>query len=333
MSGLSIVIASIVAASIPTLFYLVLARWLDRYEKEPLLLVLITFGWGAIPAIILSLVAEVVLDIPIQVLATGQGADLLSAAFVAPVVEEVAKAIPLLAIYWLYRKEFDGLMDGLIYGAFVGFGFSMTENFFYFVDAHSSGGWVDWIVLVVLRGLVFGLNHALFTSALGAGLGYARYAQNATLRRIAPPLGLLAAIGLHMTHNFFVSLPEASLLCFVSLLADWLGVIVWLVLVVIATRQEKQWITEELRDEVADGVLAATHARAAARYRTRLTDRWAALQEHGIGRAHHLGRLHALAAELAFKKRQLRLHGDEQGNAADVTRLRREVSALNIRLF
>lgn len=328
MDILLALVASVVAALVPTIFYVILAYWFDRYEKEPVWLLTITFLWGAIPAIIVSLVAEILLDIPIQVLATGQGADLLGAALVAPVVEEITKAIPLLAIFFLYRKEFDGLMDGLIYGALVGFGFSMTENVFYFLGAFAEGGWGAWGVLVFLRAIIFGLNHALFTSALGAGLGYARYATNRTTRRSAPLLGLIGAIGLHMIHNFFVSLPEAQILCFVSLFADWLGVIFWLILMIFATRQEKRWIQHELAEEVVDGLLPADQAAAAASYRTRLRDRWAVMQEHGFGPAHRLSLLHNSAAELAFKKRQLRLHGDEEGNAAEVTRLRAEIARL-----
>ncbi len=322
MDTLLIFVLSFIAAFVPTCFFVALAYLLDRYEKEPFWILAGTFLWGALPAIILSLVTEVVLDIPIQVLATGQGADLLSAAFVAPVVEEVAKAIPLVAIFLVRRKEFDGIMDGLIYGAVVGFGFSMTENVFYFVSAFDGGGWVDWGVLVVMRGLVFGLNHALFTSALGAALGYARYATRPLTRRIAPLVGLFGAIALHMIHNFFVSLPDASLLCLVSLGADWLGVIVWLILMLVATRKEQQWITEELQEEVNDGLLTPEQARASARYRTRLRDRFATMRAHGVGRAYHLTRLHNAAAELAFKKRQLRLHGDEGGNLVELMRLR-----------
>lgn len=328
MDTLLALILSFLAAFVPTLFYVLLAYLLDRYEKEPLWLLGLTFLWGAIPAIILSLVAELVLDIPIQVFATGQGADLLSAAFVAPVVEEVAKALPLLLIFLLYRREFDGIVDGLIYGALVGFGFSMTENIFYFMDAYVEGGWGAWGVLVFLRAIVFGLNHALFTSALGAGLGYARYAANATLGRIAPLLGLLGAILLHMIHNFFVSIPEAGCLFLVSLGADWLGVLFWLLLLFLAARQERQWITQELEEEVGAGLLSQAQAAATARYRTRLRDRLAVMREHGVGRAHRLSLLHNAAAELAFKKRQLRLHGEERGNGAEVARLRALIARL-----
>jgi protease PrsW len=326
MDILLALVFSIFAAGIPTAIYIAIAWWLDRYEKEPLWLMSITFFWGAVPAVIVAIIASLLLDIPISVLATGQGADLLRVAFVAPVVEELAKAIPLFLIFLFYRREFDGLMDGLIYGALVGFGFSMTENVLYFLGAYADGGWGAWSVLVFFRAIVFGLNHALFTSAFGAGLGYARYATGPT-RTIAPLFGLLMAMFLHGVHNLFVSL-GSEVFCLVSLFSDWLGVIVWLVLVFVATRQEKRWITEELAEEVHYGILPRDQALAAASYRTRLTDRWAVAREQGFGRAHRLSKLHNAAAELGLKKRQYRLHGDRHGTGAEIQRLRGEVSQL-----
>jgi protease PrsW len=321
-------IASFLAAFIPTCVYVGVAWWLDRYEKEPLWLLAITFLWGAVPAIIVSLVLEVVLDIPVQLLVTGQGADLVSVAVIAPVVEEAAKAFPLLLLFILYRREFDGLMDGLIYGALVGFGFAMTENIFYFLGAYAEGGWGSWGILVFMRAIIFGLNHALFTSAFGVGLGYARYARRRRTRLLAPALGWCAAVGLHMVHNLFVSLPGLEFLCLVSLFSNWLAVIAWVGLMIMATREEKRWIIEELAEEVQDGLLPAEHAAAAASYRARLRDRWQALNEHGFGRAHRLSVLHDAAAKLALTKRQYQIHGDEDGNVAAIAMLRRQISKL-----
>ncbi len=323
MDFILVLFASVMAALIPTVIYVALAWWLDRYEKEPLWLLTITFLWGAIPAIVLSLVAELVLDIPIQELVLGQGGELISVAVIAPIVEELAKGIIVWLIFLIYRKEFDGLMDGLIYAALVGFGFAMTENVFYFLGAFEEGGWESWSVLVFVRAIIFGLNHALFTSAFGAGLGYSRYAKNPFARRVAPIIGLLGAILLHAIHNFFVSFPEAEALCLISLFTDYLGVIAWLALMWFATRQEKQWIMEELAAEVEHGFLPQHHAEASASYRARLRDRWAEFQEHGFGRAHRLSQLHQVATELAFTKRQESLDG--QDHSAEIETLRNQM--------
>ena len=44
------------AAALPVVFYLIVIWWMDRYEREPWWLVLLTFIYGAIGAIILGIV-------------------------------------------------------------------------------------------------------------------------------------------------------------------------------------------------------------------------------------------------------------------------------------
>lgn len=320
------VLFSFLAAVVPSAFYVGVAWWLDRYEKEPWWVLTLTFFWGAVPAIVLALIVEVVFDIPLRAFFLPSRATFFSSAVVAPVVEEIVKAVPLVMVYWLYRREFDGLMDGLLYGAIVGLGFSMTENLFYFLGALAEGGVGSLVVVAFLRAVVFGLNHALFSSALGLGLGVARYAHSAFVRWLAPPLGLLAGIGLHIVHNTFVA--TGSVLCLVSLLSDWAGIVLWLALVWFAGQQEARWIREELAAEVAEGLLTPQEALAAGRYRDRVAVRWAALREEGVGYARKLGQLYALAAELAFRKRQFRLNRDDPETAREIVDLRRRIRRL-----
>ena len=104
-----------------------------------------------------------------------------------------------------------------------------------------------------------------------------------------------------------------------------LGCVAWLVLVFFAGRGEAAWIRVELADEVTAGVVNADQARACGRYRSRVAARWAALRDHGFGRAHQLGRLYCLGAELAFKKRQLAIHSEETKNVDEIVRLREEI--------
>lgn len=317
---------SLLAAVIPTVLYVAVAWWFDRYEREPLWLLSITFLWGAIPAIILSLIFEVVLDIPVRMLVAPEGADVIGAAVFAPIIEEAAKAIPLAGIFLLYRREFDGVLDGLVYGALVGFGFAMTENLFYFLGAFFEGGWAGWGVVVFLRAIIFGLNHALFTAVTGAALGYSRYALSRLKRLLAPFVGLGVAILLHAIHNGFVA--TGSVLCLVSLFTDWLGVIALIVAAIFSARAESRLIAEELSAEVSSGLLTATDALAASNYRHRRRDRAAVARASGSAGAGRLARLHTAAAELALKKRQHRLYGNERSNEAEIAALRRLIAEL-----
>lgn len=326
MSLLLALALSVLAAALPTAVYVSIAWWLDRYEKEPLWLLAVTFVWGAVPAVVLALLSQVSSGALLHAVLGDQAVVWVETVVLAPLTEEVFKGVPLLLIFLLHRREFDGLMDGLLYGAVVGFGFAMVENILYFLGAWSEGGFPALAVTAVLRVVVFGLNHALFTSMFGLGLAVARYSRPGPLRWFAPTAGLALGITLHAAHNFFVS--TESLWAVMSLVTDYTGVLVWLGLMLAAGVQESRWIREELAEEVASGLLPAETAWAAGSMRARSRARWEALHSHGVARFHALGGLYSLAADLAFKKRQLRLHGDEHGYAAEVIRLREQIRGL-----
>ncbi len=51
MTESNILPISIIAATIPTLFYAAIIYWVDQYEKEPWWLLVAAFFWGAFPSI------------------------------------------------------------------------------------------------------------------------------------------------------------------------------------------------------------------------------------------------------------------------------------------
>src|SRR4028119_1669659 len=97
-----------VLALIPTLIYALLVWWLDRYEKEPLPLLVVAFLWGAVPAIILALVLEIGAGIPLsRIILTEESLQFAEVSFVGPIVEETVKAIILVVLFFAYKREFD----------------------------------------------------------------------------------------------------------------------------------------------------------------------------------------------------------------------------------
>jgi RsiW-degrading membrane proteinase PrsW (M82 family) len=315
---------SIAAAVIPTVIYVVVLVLLDRHEKEPWTLMGMVFLWGAVPSIMLSMMFELVLAVQVRELVPREGANLVNVAVMAPVVEELAKALALLIVFWFARREFDGIMDGLLYGSLAGFGFAMTENVFYFHRAFAEDTGLG-IQLVFMRAVVFGLNHALFCSMFGLGLGVARYGRNILIRGTAPLLGLAGAMILHMFHNYAVCAIGGVALSFVVM---WLGVGMWLLLVYLALQQESKWIREELESEVAIGILTRYEVEATAEFSKRAILKLLALRHSRHNYAAALLRLHDLAAELAFKKRQFRIHGEEGDTVAEVESLREQIREL-----
>lgn len=133
-------LVAVIAGIVPMLIYPFFLYWMDRYEKEPLGLVLAVFLWGFLPAAILSLITQLVLGIPFMLLdEAGQLADAVTVSVVAPITEEFFKGLAVLLVFLLWRYEFDGVFDGIIYGSLVGFGFAAIENVLYFMSGEALG--------------------------------------------------------------------------------------------------------------------------------------------------------------------------------------------------
>ncbi len=309
---------SMLAAALSTICYVGLLISFDRHEREPWSLMLFAFGWGAAPAVLLSLFAEQYVGASLNYFLDTDRLQLVFTAVVAPIIEELAKAVPLVIVFWFHRHEFDGLLDGLLYGSLTGFGFAMTENVFYFVNFFHHDPGMGW-QLVFFRSLVFGLNHALYCSCLGLGLAVARLARRPLVRWLAPMLGLATGIALHMFHNYSVMTHETWT---PALISNWGGVAVWLVLVAAALAQEATWIREELRDEVALGLISERDWRTVTRNRRRVTTKLAAIRQ---ARADQLNHYYSLLAELAFKKRHYKIHPEDMATLRRMEQLRSEV--------
>jgi RsiW-degrading membrane proteinase PrsW (M82 family) len=241
---------------LPMLVYALILWWFDRYEKEPLGLLIASFLWGAVPAIIFSLIVELVLDVPISRFVEPVTASLIGAAVVAPVAEEVFKGVALLLLLVFFRKEIDSPLDGIIYGGLVGFGFAAVENVFYFAGAFFESGLGGLASLAVFRAFAFGLNHALYTGLTGLGLALARTVPIRWVKIGGPMAGLVLGMVAHAVHNGSVML--GAELCWpflVAVASDWGGVLILLVVVIWVSVRERLWISTYLADEVRGALL------------------------------------------------------------------------------
>jgi RsiW-degrading membrane proteinase PrsW (M82 family) len=238
---IALLILSLLAAAIPTGLYVALVLWSDRYEREPGWLLTTAFGWGALPAVFLSVAGTLALGHPQALFDSHLAANVWQAVAAAPVVEEIAKGLALVGIVVFVGGEVDGVLDGLVYGALIGMGFAMTENFFYFLEAALQGDYLNWLVLTFLRGVVFGLNHAFYTAIFGVTLAMAL----GTRRRWwLPVLGLCAAIGVHALHNLSATLATAyPVLFLLNLLLSGGGVLVMVGIVVLSWQRERRRLT------------------------------------------------------------------------------------------
>jgi len=319
---------SIACALLPALLVATVLWWLDRYEKEPLWLLSILLLWGAVPTVALSLVAQAVLDIPLSALL---GPSLLYQAtqlsLVAPLTEESFKALIILAVFLFYRTEFDGVMDGILYGALVGLGFSVVENVLYFLQSLQQGGWSAWGTTVLLRVGLYALNHALFAACTGVGFGLARSTRGKSGKVIYPLLGWIGALVLHAIHNGGTLLAESTsgLSCALGTFVDWTGVLSMLILVGIVTRAEGRWL-RELASEVAAGTITPGEYEVASRYRARVARGWQILTRHGLRAWLRWARYVQRIVDLGYKKHQLRAGDQGTGAERQIADLRDQIA-------
>lgn len=326
------ILASLLAAFIPTVLYTGLVWWADRHEREPLPLLLAAFFWGAVPAVLAALAIEIALDPGTQhMLDRSLLGGPSPTALVAPVMEEIAKGVALLIVAVLIAREFDGILDGIVYGAVIGFGFAMTENTLYFIGAYSEQGWGWWGVIVMLRAVVFGFNHAFFTACTGIGFGLAVLTRRRAARWLFPLLGLAAAIFFHALHNLGAELADRSILPFIiGTLADWGGFWLLILIVILTWESERRWLADGLADEVG-ALLQPQEYQAMLSFSGRAVRRLAALPLWQGGAGRQTAQFQRRLVDLAFLKARLRRV--EQADARQADDLRRRAAQLRIQIM
>lgn len=322
------------AALIPTVIYIAFVWWLDRYEKEPLWLLALAFLWGAVPAAIISVFLEMALDAPIAALG-GESllADLASVSISAPVIEESAKGIALIILVLLFQRELDDVLDGIVYGAMIGFGFAFSENLFaYLYPILSQEGLASGLTTAWMRTIVFGFNHAFWTGITGAAVGYARLSRSWVQRLLVPLGGWSVAVLFHAIHNAGATLVRQTfcLSLGVSLAVDWGGLLLLLGIALMVLRKERQWIERGLVEEVRRGALSPQEYDLLRNAGQRMRVRWNAWGRGGRMAYRSVGLYYQCATELAFKKHHLRSLGDEGGNLAEIQRLREVLAASRV---
>ena len=93
-----LVALSVLAATIPMFTFLGVVWWLDRYDREPIWMVALTFFWGAFGGAGLSLLGNTSLHLLIAGLLGAEQAEWMGPVLVAPLIEEPTKALVLLLV-------------------------------------------------------------------------------------------------------------------------------------------------------------------------------------------------------------------------------------------
>jgi len=319
------ILAAIVFAFVPAFFFAWFINWLDRYEKEPKLLLIATFLWGAIVAVVGAIIVSLIMDMGFMMVLGDEGlADLAGGSITAPLVEESWKGLAVLIVFLLFRKEFDSILDGIVYGAIVGLGFAATENVLYFFGQFQEGGWGAFFTNFFLRIGIFAWGHPSYTALTGIGFAVARTNRNTLVKLIAPVVGLGLAMFAHSFHNTAVTFVSGLGGLVLTVLVEWAGLFVMLGFTIWMIRHEQGLLKKHLREEVAKGLLSRAQYNTAHSF-FQFGARMAALSSGTLGST---ARFYQVCGELAHKKEQLEKFGDEKGNMRIIQNLRAEMQRL-----
>lgn len=205
MNGPMIAALAFVLATSTAIPYGLILLWFDRNEQEPLLLILTAFMWGALVATAISLVFNTAFGVAVFGVTQDEFlSSQLTASFSAPFIEELTKGVAVMFLFFLFRRDFDNVLDGILYGALVGLGFAWFENALYYVRAGESGV-SEMLKLTYLRGFLNGISsHVAYTGLTGLGFGLVRVLRKGFLRWGFVPLFWGMAMFAHFLWNTFV---------------------------------------------------------------------------------------------------------------------------------
>ena len=260
--------------------------WADRYRPQRFWVWLMTFGWGACVATFFSAQVNTWAASQLSIIGDGDPATGARAAiYVAPWVEEAAKATVLFWLAILMRYQWVSRVSGIVLAGLSGAAFAFVENILYYGRAYRYAARTFGEVpplealqsLFMLRGVMTFFGHPLFTAMTGIGLAVALRSKSKVVRVVAPLAGYSAAAFLHMAFN-----ASASLLRAPNLLLMYLFVAIPLVIgiIVFTVRQvlhEGRLIRARLGDYVRLGWLPEGDPVALSRLRTRGKALWHAI--------------------------------------------------------
>ncbi len=202
-------------AVLPIIIIAVIVYRVDRFDREPIKLLLKVMLFGAL-AVLPVLLFEVILG----VIRFGGLFGMAYKAFVGvALVEEFFKW--LVVILFAYnRPEFDEPLDGIVYCVFSALGFAGIENIMYVV-----GNYAVSPNIALYRGILSVPGHALFGVSMGYFMSLAKYATNRAVSARYMRRSLIVPIFLHGVYDFilFVQTPLLLLLFIPFVIYMWVN--------------------------------------------------------------------------------------------------------------
>ncbi len=233
--------------------YLWIPVLIDRFDPEPWWALALVLAWGAIAACGIAAAVNTSVEAIVSYAAGPDVGQAVGACVCAPIVEEGLKGLAIFGVFYFLRREFDGVVDGVIYATFVALGFAAVENVIYYGNAVRESGGDALAASFVLRGVLSPWGHPLYTSMTGLGFGIARETSKRWVRWAAPLAGYAGAMLLHCVWNTAATISGFLTLLMLPLwlvfVVAFLGILVWLV------ARKGRIIRAHLEDEVLIGTM------------------------------------------------------------------------------
>jgi len=311
----------------PTFIFAIIIYWLDRYEKEPKILLGAVYSWGAIVAAGMACGINTLFEGTFIAFTGAQNAaDFTTSSIVAPVVEEILKGFAVFLIFLIFHDEFDSILDGIVYAGVAALGFAATENTLYIFNGFQQNGWSGLAFLVFVRVILVGWQHPFYTAFTGIGLAIARLNRRLSIKLIAPTLGLGTAIFAHSIHNILSSLFSGLNGMIFTNALDWSGWLVMFGFILWMIHRERQLNIVQLKDEVASGVITVHQYNTAC---SAWSQNAASVKAFFKGHFQATLQFYQLCGELAHKKQQFTTLGEERANTEIIERTRVELKRLS----
>jgi RsiW-degrading membrane proteinase PrsW (M82 family) len=163
----------------------------DKYEREPVRLLLFSIIAGCVITIPVAFIEGIIASAGRNL--SGLASAGWNAFLVAACTEEIFKFIALYLLIWRNR-HFNEKFDGIVYACFISLGFAGVENILYVTDGGMSVG--------ITRAFTAIPAHALFGVLMGYQFGLARFYPGERSMRLT--LALAIPILLHGIYDFIL---------------------------------------------------------------------------------------------------------------------------------
>ncbi|MFK5256058.1 PrsW family intramembrane metalloprotease [Propionibacterium freudenreichii] len=239
---------------------------IDRIHRTGFLLKVICVFWGGAVAVYFAVFVNSWVAALLGDSANDESASTKAAIYVAPFVEEFAKATVLILLAILVRRRLVSAIQVVTLAGLSAMSFAATENITYYLKTYMSAAMVygqdptsALRAMFLQRGLLTWWGHPLFTTCTAIGVALAMRNRSKWVRVGAPLAGYLCAATLHMLFNgsslFFGDDAGAAMTFLLIFGAS--GVIGLLIRYFIHLRSEGRLVGHRLADFVREGWLDA----------------------------------------------------------------------------